>query len=180
MSTTIVLMGVSGSGKSTVMAALGERLGWATAEGDAFHSPENVARMSAGVPLTDEDRRPWLDAIAAWIGEREAARDGRGEDAIVTCSALRRAYRDRLRQGHPSVLFVHLTAPAPTLDARLRERRGHYMPPSLLASQLETLESLGVDEPGMVVAADVGLPAVVDSIVGLLGSRARRAASPAE
>jgi gluconokinase len=168
MSTTIVLMGVSGAGKTTVMDALSARLGWVTAEGDAFHSPENVARMRAGVPLTDDDRRPWLDAIAAWIGERETARGGEGENAIVTCSALRRAYRDRLRAGHPSVFFVHLVAPAPTLDTRLRERQGHYMPPSLLASQLETLEPLEPDEPGAAVPADAGLPQMVDAVLALL------------
>jgi gluconokinase len=172
-STTIVLMGVAGSGKSTVMAALAERLGWATAEGDDFHSLENVARMRAGVPLTDEDRGPWLAALAEWIGEREALAGAgpgaaTGADAIVTCSALRRAYRDRLRDGHPSVRFIHLVAAAPTLDSRLRERPGHYMPPALLASQLEILEPLAPDEPGAVVSADARLAEVVDAIVALL------------
>jgi len=160
-------MGVAGSGKSTVMAALAERLGWATADGDDFHSPENVARMRAGVPLTDEDRKPWLEALAAWIGECEA-RSGAGENAIVTCSALRRAYRDRIRDGHPSVRFVHLVAAVPTLDLRLRERQGHYMPPSLLASQIEILEPLGPGEPGAAVSADAPLPEVVDAILALL------------
>jgi gluconokinase len=177
-STTVVLMGVAGSGKSTVMAALAERLGWVTAEGDDFHSPESVAKMRAGVPLTDEDRKPWLAALAAWIGECEggsgsglggpSGEPATGANAIVTCSALRRAYRDRLRDGHPSVRFVHLAAVEPTLDARLRERRGHYMPPALLASQLEILEPLEADEPGAVVSADAPLPEVVDAIVALL------------
>jgi gluconokinase len=166
--TTVVLMGVSGAGKTTVMDALSARLGWVTAEGDEFHSPENIARMRAGVPLTDEDRRPWLDAIAGWIGEREAARGGQGENAIVTCSALKRSYRDRLRDGHPSVIFVHLVAPAPTLDARLRERQGHYMPPALLASQLETLEPLEADEPGAAVPADAGMPQIVDAVLSVM------------
>lgn len=166
--TTIVLMGVAGSGKSTVMAALAGRLGWATAEGDDFHSPENVARMRSGRSLTDADRRPWLQALAAWIGEREAANGGAGEDAIVTCSALRRSYRDLLREGHASVWFVHLVAPVATLDARLSERQGHYMPPALLASQLETLEALGEDEPGVVVPADTALPDIVEAVLSRL------------
>ena len=163
-------MGVAGAGKTTVMAALAERVGWATAEGDEFHSPENVARMQSGRPLTDDDRRPWLEELAAWIGDREAAYGGAGENAIVTCSALKRSYRDLLRQGHPSVRFIHLVAPVATLDSRLAERQGHYMPPALLASQLETLEPLGTDEPGEVVQADAALPEVVDAILRLLGS----------
>ena len=163
-------MGVAGAGKTTVMAALAERVGWATAEGDEFHSPENVARMQSGRPLTDDDRRPWLEELAAWIGDREAAYGGAGENAIVTCSGLKRSYRDLLRQGHPSYSFIHHLAPVATLDLRLAERQGHYMPPALLASQLETLEPLGTDEPGEVVQADAALPEVVDAILRLLGS----------
>ena len=170
--TTIVLMGVAGAGKTTVMAALVERLGWVCAEGDEFHSPENVARMRSGRPLTDEDRRPWLESLAAWIGEREAAGGGAGENAIVTCSALRRSYRDLLRGGHASVRFVHLVAPVATLDLRLRARQDHYMPPALLASQVEALEPLGPDEPGAVVSTDAGLPEVVGAILAMLGPRA--------
>ncbi len=171
-STTIVLMGVAGSGKSTVMAALAERLGWATAEADDFHSPANVAKMRSGEPLTDDDRRPWLASLAAWIGEREAADAGFGESAIVTCSALKRSYRDMLRRGHPSVRFVHLSAPPAVLDRRMRGRTGHYMPPALLASQIETLEPLQPDEPGWVVSTETGLDAVVRSILSLIGSGA--------
>jgi gluconokinase len=170
MAVTIVLMGVAGAGKSTVMTALAARLGWDAAEGDDFHSPENVARMRSGVALTDDDRRPWLESVAAWIGEREAANGGAGENAIVTCSALRRSYRDLLRDGHPSVRFVHLVAAATTLEERVRARQGHYMPPALLASQLETLEPLGPDEPGAVVSTDVGPAEVVAAIMELLGS----------
>jgi len=147
---TVVLMGVSGCGKSTVMAELARRLEWPTAEGDSFHSPENVAKMAAGRPLTDEDRWPWLRSLAAWIGEREAA----GENGLVTCSALRRAYRDLLRDGHPSVAFACLTAPSSVLAARMERRPGHYMPVSLLESQLETLEPLEADEPGVTLPAD--------------------------
>src|SRR4051812_24251096 len=99
--TTLVLMGVSGVGKSTVMAGLGHRLGWPTLEGDALHPRANVEKMAAGIPLTDADRRPWLRAIAAWIGGRERER----ASSLVTCSALRCAFRDELRRGHPSVWF---------------------------------------------------------------------------
>ena len=168
-STTIVLMGVAGAGKSTVMAALAARLGWATAEADDFHSPANVAKMRSGEPLTDEDRWPWLDSLAAWIGEREAAGGGRGENAIVTCSALKRSYRDLLRRGHPSVRFIHLSVPAATLDARLRGRRGHYMPPALLASQMEALEPLEPDEPGAVVPAESGPDEVAGAVISVIG-----------
>ena len=147
--TSLVVMGVAGSGKSSLMAALVERLGWPALEGDTLHSPANVSKMAAGIALTDDDRQPWLEAIAAWIGAREAAR----ESSIVTCSALRRDYRDLLRHGHPWVWFVHLVAPADVLDARLESRVGHYMPASMLASQLATLEPLGPDEPGTVIEA---------------------------
>src|SRR5512133_831250 len=136
--TSLVVMGVAGSGKSSLMAALVERLAWPALEGDTLHSPANVSKMAAGIALTDDDRQPWLEAIAAWIGAREAAR----ESSIVTCSALRRDYRDLLRRGHPWVWFVHLVAPADVLDARLERRVGHYMPASMLASQLATLEPL--------------------------------------
>ena len=166
---TIVLMGVAGAGKSTVMAALAERLGWATAEADEFHSPANVAKMRSGGPLSDEDRWPWLDSLAVWIGEREAADGGLGENAIVTCSALKRSYRDLLRRGHASVRFIHLSAPAAALDGRLRGRLGHYMPPALLASQMEALEPLEPDEPGAVVSTDGGPDEAVGAILSLIG-----------
>ena len=151
--TTLVLMGVAGSGKTTVMAALADRLGWPALEGDSLHPPENVAKMAAGIPLTDADRAPWLAAIAGWVGDREAAR----ESSLVTCSALRGSYRDVIRAGHPSVWFVHLAAPAEVLASRMAARVGHFMPASLLASQFATLEPLERDEPGSTVAA-VGDP----------------------
>jgi gluconokinase len=169
-STTIVLIGVAGCGKSTVMGALAKRLGWATAEGDDFHSPQNVAKMRSGRPLTDDDREPWLRSLAAWIGEREGPDSGPDQNAIVTCSALKRAYRDLLRDGHPSVLFVHLVVPAVELDARLRERPGHFMPPALLASQLEILEPLGPDEPGRMVPASGALDEIVAEIMAMIES----------
>lgn len=153
---TLIVMGVSGVGKSSVAAELVARTGARFVEGDELHPERNRTKMGAGRPLDDDDRWPWLRRIAAWIGEREAA----GEDAVVTCSALRRAYRELLRAGHPSVRFVHLVAPAAVLADRLAARRGHYMPASLLDSQLATLEPLQDDEPGIAVpttgsAADV-------------------------
>jgi gluconokinase len=147
--TTIVVMGVSGVGKSSVMAALAERLGWPTLEGDALHPPTNIEKMAAGVPLDDADRAPWLARIAAWIGDREAERSS----AIVTCSALRRAYRDVLRSGHPSVWFIHLVAARDVIATRIEHREGHFMPGAMLGSQLEALELLEPDEPGWAVEA---------------------------
>ncbi|BEP15746.1 gluconokinase [Acidothermaceae bacterium B102] len=161
MTTTIVVMGVSGCGKSTVAAELVSRTGWAFAEGDDFHPAANVAKMHAGTPLTDDDRWPWLRALAAWIGEQERA----GRNAVVTCSALKRAYRDVLRDGHPSVWFAHVSVPADVIGQRLEHRTGHYMPPSLLGSQLATLEPLQSDEPGAVVEAAATPGAVADEIL---------------
>ncbi len=158
--TTVVLMGASGSGKSTVAAELKRITGWPFAEGDSFHSEANVAKMRAGHPLTDADRAPWLDALAGWIGEREAA----GQAAIVTCSALRRSYRDRLRQGHPSVWFVELAVPPEELAARLNRRLGHYMPGSLLDSQLALFEPLREDEPGETLRA-TGTPTEIAATI---------------
>jgi gluconokinase len=157
-------MGVAGVGKSSLMAALSERLGWPTLEGDSLHPPENVAKMAAGVPLTDADRLPWLAAIARWIGEREAERSS----SIVTCSALRRSYRELLRRGHPSVWFVHLVAPRETLEARIGGREGHYMPASMLASQLATLEPLERGEPGSTIDATPEQSTVADQIIEAL------------
>ncbi len=137
-------MGVSGTGKSTVGAAIADALGCAFVEGDDLHPAANVEKMRSGTPLTDEDRWPWLRAVAARIGEHEAA----GTDLVVTCSALRRTYRDLLREGHDSVWFAHVDTPREVLEQRLRDRKGHYMPGSLLDSQLATLEPLGDDEPG--------------------------------
>ncbi len=164
--TTIVLMGVAGAGKTTIMDGLVERLGWPSAEGDSFHPAANVEKMRSGHPLTDEDRWPWLEALAAWIGEREAA----AQSALVSCSALKRSYRDVLRHGHPSVWFAHLIAPTGVIEDRLEHRQGHYMPPSLLPSQLETLQPLDPDEPGAAIEAS-GTPAeIVDEVLARLAS----------
>jgi gluconokinase len=141
---TLVVMGVSGVGKTSVADELVARTGWAFVEGDDLHPPANRDKMSSGTPLDDDDRWPWLRRVAAWIGEQEAA----GRSGVVTCSALKRSYRELLREGHPSVWFVHLVAPPELLKSRVDARRGHYMPPSLLDSQLATLEPLDDDEPG--------------------------------
>lgn len=157
-------MGVAGSGKSSVMAALGDRLGWPMLEGDALHPPSNVEKMLSGRPLTDDDRRPWLERIAAWIDEREAQR----ASSILTCSALRRAYRNILRDGHPSVWFVHLVVPPSVLATRMERRDGHFMPRALLQSQLDTLESLEPDEPGWAIDSAASVGTIADRIVAAL------------
>jgi carbohydrate kinase (thermoresistant glucokinase family) len=144
----LVVMGVSGSGKSTVAAMVAERLGWDFAEGDAMHPPANVAKMHAGTPLDDDDRWPWLDVVAGWIREHL---DG-GAPGVVTCSALKRSYRDVLRA--PGVVFVHVAGDGALIEGRMSERTGHFMPTSLLASQLATLEPPQPDEAHITVAAD--------------------------
>jgi gluconokinase len=158
---TLVVMGVSGSGKTTVARGVADRLHWVFAEGDDFHPEANVAKMSAGQPLTDDDRWPWLERLADWIGKREEA----GENAVLTCSALKRTYRDLLAHGHPSVRFVHVTVSTQTLRTRLQQRRGHYMPASLLDSQLAALEPLHSDEPGLTLPGDGAPDEVVDELI---------------
>jgi gluconokinase len=162
--TTVVVMGVSGSGKTTVAVELAERLGWEFAEGDEFHPRANVEKMAAGRPLDDDDRWPWLRAVGKWIDQREAT----GRSVVVTCSALKRSYRDLLREGRPSVWFAHVTADAALLRERVEQRTGHYMPSSLLDSQLATLEPLEPDEPGAEVSAAGAPAAVVDELQAAL------------
>lgn len=140
----VVLMGVSGSGKSTLAEMLAARLPAPFLEGDDLHPPANVARMAAGIPLTDADRAPWLDRIGAWL----AAQPGW---AVATCSALRRAYRDRLRDAAPGLRFILPDVSADTLERRLTHRTGHFMPASLLPSQLALLERPGPDEAALVL-----------------------------
>lgn len=141
----LVIMGVSGSGKSTVAGILATQLGWDLQEGDELHSAANVAKMSAGTPLTDEDRWPWLNRVADWI----AAHTDDGIPGIITCSALKRTYRDRLRGDH--VCFVHLTGPRETIGRRIEARPHHFMPPTLLDSQIATLEPPCPDERALTI-----------------------------
>jgi gluconokinase len=168
--TTVVVMGVSGTGKTTVAEHLVKRLGWPFAEGDTFHPEANVAKMRDGIPLDDADRWPWLQSLADWIGQREAA----GENAVVTCSALKRSYREVLRTGHPSVWFAHVDTSPDVLGERLLQRTGHYMPPSLLNSQLATLERLEPDEPGLTITGEGRPDDVAEEVLDVL-ARERRA-----
>ena len=154
---SVVVMGVSGTGKSTIGTGLAQRLGLPFVEGDALHPAANVAKMSAGIPLTDDDRAPWLDAIAAEL-ERPV---------VVACSALKRAYRDRLRLAAPDLVLVYLHGTPELLAARLEGREGHFMPTSLLRSQLDTLEEPQADED--VIGADIALRP--DEIVDLVAGR---------
>ena len=140
--TILVVMGVSGSGKTTIAMGVAAAKGWTLVEGDTFHPPANVAKMAAGTPLTDEDRWPWLHAIAAAIDADRA----RGENAVVACSALRRAYRDILIGDRPDVRLVYLRGSQALIGERMRARQGHFMPPALLDSQFQTLEEPGPDE----------------------------------
>ncbi|MCC6717090.1 MAG: gluconokinase [Acetobacteraceae bacterium] len=140
-------MGVSGSGKTTIAKGLAAALGWRFQEGDALHPPENVAKMAAGTPLTDDDRAPWLAAIAEVIDAWRTA----GASGIVTCSALKRAYRRVLVGDRPDVRLVHLVGDKALIAARMAARRGHFMPPALLDSQFATLEPPGPDENPIVV-----------------------------
>ncbi|MEO6204165.1 MAG: gluconokinase [Mycobacteriales bacterium] len=141
---TIVVMGVSGSGKSTVARAVAERLGWDDVEGDDLHPPSNVEKMRSGHPLTDADRWPWLDRVAAVIAAQAT-------NTVLACSALKRSYRDLLRAGNPGVRFACLVVPEDVLRERLAQRTGHYMSAELLTSQLQALEPLDPDEPGVTV-----------------------------
>jgi gluconokinase len=168
-------MGVSGSGKTSAARELVRQLGWDYIEGDDLHSEANVTKMAAGHPLDDDDRWPWLRRIADWIGGREAA----GVGAVVTCSALKRAYRDLLRDGHPSVRFVHLLADEDVLTDRVTHRHGHFMPPALLRSQLDTLEPLEPDEPGIGVGTQGDPAAIADRAIAALREHEGAAAGEA-
>jgi gluconokinase len=155
----IVVMGVSGSGKSTVGAALARRLGVPFADADDFHPAANIAKMRAGNALSDDDRYPWLAAIGRWLASH--CRDG----GVMSCSALRRVYRDQLRNHCPRTEFVHLSGSAEVIAARQASRPTHFMPPALIASQFATLEPLQADERGVTVDVSRNVDAIVNSIV---------------
>lgn len=160
----LVVMGVSGSGKSTVADKLAARLRWTYEDGDRFHPKSNVEKMSAGHPLTDEDRRPWLQAIADEIDRVCKA----GEHVVIACSALKRAYRDILVHGRNDVRFVYLDGTQELIAGRLAKRKDHFMPAGLLASQFKTLEPPGTDENPIAVSIDASVDAIVDDIVSKL------------
>jgi gluconokinase len=160
----LIIMGVSGSGKSTIAGKLAERLHWTCEDGDRFHPKSNVEKMSAGHPLTDEDRRPWLQAIADEIDR--VCRDG--DHAVIACSALKRAYRDILVHGRDDVRIVYLKGSRDLIARRLKLRKGHFMPPTLLESQFNTLEPPGLSEDPIVADIDASVDAMVDHIVDKL------------
>jgi gluconokinase len=174
----LVVMGVSGSGKSTVAEKLAEALGWTYEDGDKFHPASNVAKMAAGHPLTDEDRWPWLGAIAAEIDRACKA----GEHVVIACSALKRAYRDVLVHGRSGVRIIFLNGTQQLIADRLAKRKGHFMPPDLLPSQFRTLEPPAPDENPVTVSIDASVEAIVADIIHKLNlspaSNASRRTNP--
>ena len=165
--TIVVMMGVSGSGKTTIATTLAERLGWQVLEGDKLHPPANIAKMSAGTPLDDDDRWPWLRAIAAAIDGWRAA----GVSGVVACSALKRAYRDILIGPRADVVLVYLQGSHSLIAGRMAERHGHFMPTALLDSQFRTLEEPGEAENPIVVSIAPAPDAIVESIIEKLAQR---------
>lgn len=163
----IVVMGVSGAGKTTVAEQLAKRLGWTFCDGDAFHPPANVAKMRAGTPLTDDDRWPWFRTIAAEIDRHRAAKEG----LVVACSALKRAYRAILADGRPGVRLVYLQGSRELIMSRLRLRKDHYFPASLLDSQFAALEEPLASENAVVATIDKPVETIVDEIVRRLAVR---------
>lgn len=151
----LVVMGVSGCGKSTFSQAIGDALGLQVADGDDLHAPESVAKMQAGIALDDADRWPWLDRIAAYLatGLDIAAQPGREKGRVIACSALKRAYRERIRKNLPGVRFIFLDGDADLIRSRMRERTGHFMPPGLLEDQLRTLQRPGAEEADVITVA---------------------------
>ena|SRR6185437_617749 len=165
--TVIVMMGVSGSGKTTIAKGIAEREGWKLVEGDAFHPPANIAKMKAGTPLNDADRLPWLHAIAAEIDRLRA----QGESAVVACSALKRVYRDILIGARSDVVLVYLQGSRALIAERLAARKGHFMPSSLLDSQFAALEEPGPDERPVTVSIDADPDTVVQNVFDRLRER---------
>lgn len=167
MTAPIVVMGVSGSGKSTVGAALAQRLRFPFADADDFHPPANIAKMTAGESLNDDDRHPWLESLGEWLHTQCAV------GGVMSCSALKRRYRDQLRSHCPDVQFLHLSGTPETIGARQASRPGHFMPASLLASQFDTLEPLEDDETGVTIDVDQSIDSIVDNYVSLTGLELR-------
>ena len=165
MRSPIVVMGVSGSGKSTVGAAVAQRLGVPFADADDFHPPANIAKMKAGIPLDDDDRYPWLEAIGRWLAEH--CREG----GVMSCSALKRKYRDQLRRHCPQTEFVHLSGSPEVIAARQASRPGHFMPASLMASQFATLEPLAPDERGTTLDVTHDIDSIVESYLAQAHSK---------
>jgi gluconokinase len=165
----VIVAGVAGSGKTTIGTQLAERLGWRFADADSFHSAANVAKMRAGIPLTDKDRAPWLRSIVAWMDTVDAA----GQSGVVTCSALRRSYRDQLLAGHPAARMVFLEVDRDQLVRRLASRPGHFFPEELLDSQLKALEPPAPDERVRVLAQpeDSDAAHIVAEIIARLALR---------
>jgi gluconokinase len=170
----IVVMGVAGSGKSTIGGMLAGRLGWQYAEADDFHPAANVQKMAAGEPLTDADRWPWLEAIGRWIDRRRTD----GEPGVVSCSGLKRAYRDSLRRGRPEVWLVLLHGNRELIDRRMRARQGHFMKPGMLDSQLAEFTPPEPDESVTTVSIDAAPAEIVDTILRDLGLSSTTIASP--
>ncbi len=166
MGSPIVVMGVSGSGKSTVGAALAQRTRVPFADADDFHPPANIEKMTSGHPLTDDDRYPWLEAIGEWLGAHC------DEGGVMSCSALKRSYRDQLRTHCRDVIFLHLAGSPEVIGRRQASRAGHFMPASLLASQFETLEPLQSDERGVTIDVDQDIDSVVENYLEETASRA--------
>jgi gluconokinase len=164
MASPIVVMGVSGSGKSTVGAALAQRLRVPFADADDFHPPANIAKMTSGQPLNDDDRYPWLEAIGDWLADH-------CDGGVMSCSALKRKYRDQLRRHCPDTEFVHLSGSPEVVGRRQASRPGHFMPSSLLASQFETLQPLEPDERGITIDVDQDIDSIVDTYIALSPAR---------
>jgi gluconokinase len=163
----ICVMGVSGSGKTTIATRLARRLDRVFCDADDLHPQSNIDKMAAGTPLTDDDRRPWLDAVVAWCDETAAA----GESTVFACSALKRTYRDHLATASGGVLFVELAVPEDELRRRLESRTGHYMKVAMLASQLETFENLQPDENAVTIDATAGVEETVSAAVDAVARR---------
>lgn len=159
----VVVMGVTGCGKTTVGAALAQRLHVPFADADDFHPQANVDKMSAGIPLGDDDRAPWLAKVAAWVAEHH------GTGAVLGCSALKKSYRDRLRAGNEDLFFVHLYGDRDVIARRVAGRPGHFMPASLVDSQYATLEPLTADEAGVTLDVDLGVDDLVDAATAVIG-----------